>query len=122
MSKTILVVFLTIIFYIAFIAYSDFNNFALNISQFKLEYLVPILSRYLLGMFILGIRQQLFFKTTGISIPFKKNMLLFMAGLSMEVTPAGFGKLIKSYYLEKKFGYSISKSLPVFIIERFYDL
>ena len=40
----------------------------------------------------------------------------------MEVTPAGSGKLIKSYYLKKKFGYGISKSFPVFIIERFYDL
>jgi len=122
MSKTVLVVFLILIFYIAFIAYSDFNDFALNISQFRLEYLLPVLGLYLVGMSLKGIRQQLLFKTTGISIPLKKSILLFMSGLSMEVTPAGSGKLIKSYYLKKKYGYSISKSFPIFIIERFYDL
>jgi len=40
----------------------------------------------------------------------------------MEVTPAGSGNLIKSYYLKKKYGYDISTSFPIFIIERFYDL
>jgi len=122
MSKSILAIFFILVFYIAFVAYSDFNNFALNISQFKLVYLVPILGLYIVGLIIKGIRQQFLLKTSGISIPLKKSILLFMAGLSMEVTPAGSGKLIKSYYLKKKFGHDISKSFPIFIIERYYDL
>jgi len=122
MSRLILVLLFIVIFYIIFIAYSDFNNFTLNIFQFQIEYLIPVIGLYLSGIFISGIRQQSLFKTIGITIPIKKSILLFMAGLSMEVTPAGSGKLIKSYYLKKKFGYGISKSFPVFIIERFYDL
>jgi len=122
MSKTLLVVFFIIIFYIAFILYSDFGDFAQSFSQFRLEFLLPVFGLFLLGKFIKGIRQQVLFKTTGITIPFKKSILLYMAGLSMTVTPGSSGELIKSYYLKKKYGYSISKSFPIVIIEKFYDL
>ncbi len=119
MSKTVLVVFLILIFYIAFIAYSDFNDFALNISQFRLEYLLPVLGLYLVGMSLKGIRQQLLFKTTGISIPLKKSILLFMSGLSMEVTPAGSGKLIKSYYLKKNMDIVFQKVFQFLLLRDF---
>jgi len=121
MSRLILVLLLIVIFYIAFIMYSDFDDFMQSISQFRLEFLFPILGLFLVGIFTTGIRQQFLFKTADIFIPFKKSMLLYMAGLGMEITPGGAGKLIKSYYLKEKYGYSISKSLPVFIIERYYD-
>jgi len=122
MSRTILVFLLIIIFYISLILYSDFDDFAQSISQFKLEFLLPVFGLFLIGIFISGIRQQFLFKTIGIKIPFKKNMLLYMAGLSMEISPAGAGKIIKSYYLKEKYGYNKSKSFPIIIIERFYDL
>jgi len=122
MSKSILVVLLIVIFYVAFIVYSDFEDFVQSISQFKLEYLLPVFGLYFVGMLITGIRQQFLFKTSGILIPFKKSILLYLAGHSMEISPGGSGKLIKSYYLKKKFGYSISKSFPIIFVERFYDL
>lgn len=122
MSKFILVVLSTIIFYFIFIIYSDFHDFIQSIIKFKLEYLLPFFVLTFMGMFIIGIRQQFLFKTIGILIPFKKNMMLSLAGFSMELTPGGSGKLIKSIYLKEKYGYEISKSFPIFIVERFYDL
>jgi len=120
--KTIILVSLTVIFYVGFILYSDFNNFFKSISTFKLEYLFPIFALFLFATFVKGIRQQYLSKTAGISIPFKKNILLHYAGFSMTMTPGGSGELIKTYYLKKKYGYEISKSFPIFVIERFYDL
>ncbi len=99
--KTIILVSLTVIFYVGFILYSDFNNFLQSISTFKLEYLFPIFALFLFATFVKGIRQQYLSKTVGISIPFKKNILLHYAGFRMTMTPGGSGELIKTYYLKK---------------------
>jgi len=122
MYKVIFVVLAIAIFYIGFIFYSNFENFLQSISQFRLEFLLPIFGLFLVATLVKGIRQQLLFKTIGISIPVKKSILLHYAGYSLTLTPGGSGEFIKTYYLKKRFGYSISKSLPVFITERFYDL
>jgi len=55
-----------------------------------------------LGIIVLGFRQNILLKTVGIQISVKENILLYLAGLSMIITPVGAGQAIKSYYLKKK--------------------
>ena len=111
-----------LIFYVIFIAYSDFQEFSVNISQFEFSYLPIILAFVLFGVTIRSIRQQLLYKQIEVSISFKTGILLYISGLSMIVTPGGSGELIKSYYLKKNFGYSLAKTFPVVIMERLLDL
>ena len=111
-----------LIFYVIFIAYSDFQEFSINISQFEFSYLPIILALVFLGILIRGTRQQLLYKQIEVYISFKTGILLYISGLSMNVTPGGAGELIKSYYLKKNFGYSLAKTFPVVIMERLLDL
>ena len=111
-----------LIFYVIFIAYSDFQEFSINISQFEFSYLPIILAFIFLGIIIKSTRQQLLYKQIEVSISFKTGILLYISGLSMIVTPGGSGELIKSYYLKKNFGYSLAKTFPVVIMERLLDL
>ena len=111
-----------LIFYVVFIAYSDFQEFSINISQFEFSYLPIILAFIFLGIIIRGTRQQLLYKQIEVSISFKTGILLYISGLSMIVTPGGAGELIKSYYLKKNFGYPLAKTFPVVIMERLLDL
>ena len=111
-----------LIFYVSFIAYSDFQEFSINISQFEFSYLPIILAFIFLGIIIRGTRQQLLYKQIEVCISFKTGILLFISGLSMEATPGGSGELIKSYYLKKKFGYPLAKTFPTVIMERLLDL
>ena len=111
-----------LIFYVIFIAYSDFQEFSINISQFEFSYLPIILALVFLGILIRGTRQQLLYKQIEVYISFKTGILLYISGLSMLVTPGGAGELIKSYYLKKNFGYSLAKTFPVVIMERLLDL
>jgi len=111
-----------LIFYVIFIAYSDFQEFSINISQFEFSYLPIILALVLLGILIRGTRQQLLYKQIEVYISFKTGILLYISGLSMNVTPGGAGELIKSYYLKKNFGYPLAKTFPVVIMERLLDL
>jgi len=122
MSKKFLAIFLILIFYILIIAYSDFNKFTENIFQFHFEYLPLILGIIFASMLVKGIRQKLLLKKIGIELSSKNSILLYLAGMSMIITPGGSGELIKSYYLKKKNGYSQSKTFPLVFVERFYDL
>ena len=109
-------------FYLLVIAYTDFTKFSVNISQFKIEFLFLTLILNFIVLMIKGFRQQLILKVLGIQIPAKSNFLLYLAGLSMLITPGGTGQVIKSYFLKNRFGIQITKSLPLLFIERFHDL
>ena len=122
MSKKFFFIFGILIFYVIFIAYSDFEEFSINISQFDFSYLPIILAFVFSGIMIKSLRQQLLYKQIGVFISFKTGILLFISGLSMEATPGGSGELIKSYYLKKKFGYPLAKTFPTVIMERLLDL
>ena len=122
MSKKFFFLFGILIFYVIFIAYSDFEEFSINISQFDFSYLPIILAFVFLGIMIKSLRQQLLYKQIEVCISFKTGILLFISGLSMEATPGGSGELIKSYYLKKKFGYPLAKTFPTVIMERLLDL
>ena len=122
MSKKFFFLFGVLIFYVIFIAYSDFQEFSINISQFNFSYLPIILAFVFLGIMIKSLRQQLLYKQIEVCISFKTGILLFISGLSMIVTPGGSGELIKSYYLKKNFGYPLAKTFPTVIMERLLDL
>jgi len=122
LPKKFFFLFGVLIFYVIFIAYSDFQEFSINISQFDFSYLPIILAFVFLGIMIKSLRQQLLYKQIEVCISFKTGILLFISGLSMEATPGGSGELIKSYYLKKKFGYPLAKTFPTVIMERLLDL
>ena len=122
LPKKFFFLFGILIFYVIFIAYSDFEEFSINISQFDFSYLPIILAFVFLGIMIKSLRQQLLYKQIEVFISFKTGILLFISGLSMEATPGGSGELIKSYYLKKKFGHPLAKTFPTVIMERLLDL
>ena len=122
LPKKFFFLFGILIFYVIFIAYSDFQEFSINISQFDFSYLPIILAFVFLGIMIKSLRQQLLYKQIEVFISFKTGILLFISGLSMIVTPGGSGELIKSYYLKKNFGYPLAKTFPTVIMERLLDL
>ena len=122
MSKKIIFVFIALAFYLGIIAYSDFGTFSENLANFKIEFLFLVIFLNSVVLLIKGHRQQILLKSLGINIPRKINHLLYLAGLSMLITPGGSGQIIKSYFLKDKFGVNISKSIPLIFIERFNDL
>jgi len=117
-----LLLFGFLIFYVIFIAYSDFQEFSTNIANFDYSYLPIILIFLFIGIIIKSLRQQILYKQIGVNIQFKTSILLFISGLSMILTPGGSGELIKSYYLKRRFDYPLAKTFPAVIIERLQDL
>ena len=122
MKNIILIIIFIIAFYIIYVAYSDFKEISSNMEEFEFT-LLPIIFLFSFGAYsITSLRQRILLKKIGIVISLKENFLLYLAGLSMIVTPGGLGETIKSYYLKKRFGYGISKTFPLVFVERYQDL
>jgi len=109
------------IFYIGLIAYSDFSKFSLNFLQFKFEYIPLILAITFFSFIIKSFRQYLLLQGINVSISFKNNLLIYFSGMTMIVTPAGVGSMIRSYYLKEKYGYIVSRTFPITLIEKLHD-
>lgn len=121
-NKVIFTVITIIVFYFIFAIISDTNKIKEDYIKINLVYLIPIFTIFLFSMFLRSLLQRFLLSNITIKISRKDSFILFLSGLSMIATPGGSGLVIKSHFIEKKFGYPIAKSLPLVFIERFLDL
>jgi len=118
----VIVLVLTAVFYASFLFYGDLNSIGEIFFQINFWYIPLILLVRFLAVILRSLRQKLFLKSLGIDIPIKFNILVYISGLSMLVTPASSGVVIKSYILNKKFGTEYSKTIPIVITEKYHDV
>jgi uncharacterized protein (TIRG00374 family) len=72
-------------------------------------------------LFLTAWRSQLILRKIGIFLNFKESTLIFIAGLSMLITPVSSGAIIKSHLIKKKTGSSISSTAPIVIYEKWLE-
>jgi len=121
-KKAIIIVIIFVIFYVIFVIYYDANQFVESLDKINSFFIIPILLSFTTALLIKSLRQMLFLRHLGIRIPFKQNTIIYLAGLSMLITPAGLGGMIKSHFLLKKYNQPISKTIPLVIVERYHDV
>ncbi len=110
-----------VIFYVIFAIYYDSNQFRESIDKINPYFIIPILFCFTTSILIKSLRQMLFLRHLGIKIPLKQNTIIYLAGLSMLITPAGLGEMIKSHFLLNKYNQPVSKTLPLVLVERYHD-
>jgi uncharacterized protein (TIRG00374 family) len=121
-KKVITVVIAVTIFYILMVVYSDANQMVKYLHNIDLGFVSLILLSFLISILIRSIRQSFLLDSIGIRLGFLHNVVLYIAGLSMTITPGGMGQVIKSHYLLKHQGQPTSKTLPLVIAERYNDI
>lgn len=68
-------------------------------------------------------RWQLYLKARGVDgVPVASSAIVFGAGLSLAITPAKLGELVKSYLLREMHGVPVTKTAPIVVAERVTDL
>jgi len=121
-DKFIIVILIAIIIYAVFLFISDFNLVYEKITNFKIIFIPIILSLVSISWVITFYRWHLLLKNSNIHIPIKNNFIIYLASLSLSITPGQIGEVIKSEFLKKQFKIPRSKTLPIIFIEKFYDL
>ena len=121
-NRFFLVIIGSIVLYAIFLLISDFNTISDKVIKLKVEFIPIILFLVACSWMVLFIRWNLLLKHLKIIVPFKANLKIFIAGQALTTTPGQLGELIKSQLLKTKFNIPRTKSTPIVIVEKLYDL
>ena len=112
----------SLFFYVVLILFSDASKISYHFFHIRIELIFLIFLFGILSHIIKSFRQKDFLQMIDEKIPFKQNLIIYLAGLSFITTPGGIGTFIKSKYLKHKFGIPNNKSISVIFLERYHDL
>ena len=121
-NKTVIIIFVTIIFYVFILTFSDSSELFDKVIQINFGFLPAIIALQVLQTFISAVKYHRLLLKSDIKIPFKQSFKLFNVGKFMGVTPGGAGVLIKSHLLKKHYGKSISSTFPNLLVERWTEI
>jgi len=121
-DKAIILIVITVLFYALILFIGDINLIGEKIQEIDFGYLPIILSLTGVHIVLMALKYHRLLQRLEIKIPFKESLKIFTAGLSLGITPGGIGTALKSHILKKKYGNSISSSLPIILIERWTEL
>lgn len=108
--------------YVGFVVFSDISILLEKFKNFDFIYLLFSLLLIFISYLIRGIRYDYLLKKININLPLKQSVTLFFAGLALGITPGKFGEVIKSSFLKRRYNQSLSKTVPVVFVERYFDL
>lgn len=113
--------FISMIVFVGLSIYGDIDQLIEVFIEFDYRYLPFILILAPLNYFFRYIKWSYYLKLIDVSIPTKENILIFLSGLAMTITPGKIGELLKSYLLKERKDIPISSTAPLIIGERFTD-
>ena len=121
-NKIVILLSIIIIFYFSIILFSDIQQIDFSDLDFKLEYYPLIILILISHTLLSNLRFYRLLHKLKINISFISSLKIFIAGLSLGLTPGGIGTAIKSHILKNEFNRPITSTLPVIFVERVTEL
>ena len=121
-NRLILVLVAVVGIYAIFLFISDYNTISEKISNFKINYLPLILFFVSASWIPLIIKWHFLLKNSEVDVPLTKSIAVFFSGVAFEITPGQIGALIKSQILKTSYNIPRTKTVPIVIVEKVYDL
>lgn len=120
-KKILFLILGVIVFYGVTLGYSDLEKLSIAVQKIQYEYYIIVVILIILRTIIFAYRFHLLVNKIGISLTFRDSCKIYLAGLSMIITPGGIGALIKSHILKNKTGHSYSSTSSIIIYEKWLD-
>ena len=121
-NRLILILISVVGVYAIFLFISDFNIISEKISDFKINYLPLILLLVSASLVPLIIKWHFLLKNSEVDVPLTKSILVYLSGLAFEITPGHIGVLMKSQILKISSNIPRTKTVPIVLLEKVYDL
>jgi uncharacterized protein (TIRG00374 family) len=121
-GKFWLIILFAVVVYLVMIIYANFGNLLLALEKFNWLYLPLMLILVTLAYFVRFIKWNFFLRNVDVNLPLKENLFVFFSGLSMTITPAKAGEIWKGWLIKEINGESLSKTVPVVIVDRVTDV
>lgn len=101
--------------------YADYGDLAGALAEFEWPLLPVALGLTLVNYLIRFWRWQIYLARLGLDVPAGHSFLVFGAGLTMTLSPAKLGEVLKSALLRRSYGIPVSRSAPIVVVERMTD-
>jgi len=121
-SKTTIMLLILVGIYVIFILSSDVSKIQDNLKNMQYSYFIFAVILWIASDLVRIFRWHFFLKEIDDKVPFKANILYYLAGFAFILSPGRIGEVIRSPYLKRDYGIPISKTAPIVFVERFYDL
>lgn len=121
-GKFWLVILFAVVVYLLMGIYANFGNLLSALEEFNWIFLPVMLILVTTGYFVRFIKWNFFLKNVDVHLPLKENLFVFFSGLSMIITPAKAGEIWKGWLIKDINGESLSKTIPVVIVDRVTDV
>jgi len=120
--KTLILLIILISIYLVFIFSSDITKISDSLMKIKSSHLLIAIMLFVSGNLIRTIRWHIFLNIFNNTIPFKKNFQYCLAGFAFVISPGRLGEIVRSPYIKRDYGISISKTTSVVLVERLCDI
>ena len=101
---------------------ADLGDVADALADFHLRYIPAILGLTLLNYLLRFAKWHYYLRILDIRPGLRDSTLVFASGLSMSITPAKLGEVLKAYLLHRLHGTDISRTVPIVLAERLTDI
>jgi len=101
--------------------YADFGSLGDELASFRWELFPLALLLTTLNYALRFWRWERYLARVEIDVPLARSLSIFVAGLTMTITPAKLGELLKCGLLRRAFGVPVRRSAPVVLAERVTD-
>lgn len=101
--------------------YADFGALGDELASFRWELFPLALAFTALNYLLRFWRWQRYLARVDVRVPWGGSLAIFAAGLTMTITPAKLGELLKCALLHRSYGVPVRRSAPVVLAERVTD-
>jgi glycosyltransferase 2 family protein len=101
--------------------YADFGQLGEELRDFRWELFPLALALTAVNYLLRFWRWHIYLERVDIAVPARRSFTIFLAGLTMTITPAKLGELVKSGLLKRAFAVPVRRSAPVVLAERVTD-
>ena len=108
--------------YAVLILAGDARSLAESAWEFEWPYLPAAVGFFAASMSLRVLRYSVWLRTIIPGITYAQTARYYVAGLAFLVTPARMGEAVISVFLKDRFGVAKSRTIPLVLLERFYDL
>lgn len=106
----------------AYIMVGDVQDVGDRLGTFAWSAFAAALGLALANYAVRFVRWEIYLRRQGVRVPLASSLLVFGAGLSLSITPAKLGELVKSFLLRELHGIPARHTAPIVIAERVTDL
>ncbi|MFL5920552.1 MAG: YbhN family protein [Gaiellaceae bacterium] len=121
MRSLVLVVVLVVAVVLGLGLYADFGKLGEELASFRWELFPLALAFTALNYLLRFWRWQRYLDRVDVHVPWGGSLAIFTAGLTMTITPAKLGELLKCALLHRSYDVPVRRSAPVVLAERVTD-